>query len=83
MTQSNTPTHPGKIIFIDGVTQEITAEKSAAEVPSRIRFVETPQGRVPVVKIVNFTTEDKRTIRQYGPEGQLLKSTVQMRKKSG
>ncbi|HMQ52291.1 MAG TPA: hypothetical protein PKE64_26440 [Anaerolineae bacterium] len=79
MTQVHNPEHPGKIVFINGITQEIRHEKSAEEVPPTIRFVQTEHGPVPVVKIVDFTTEEQRIIRQYGPEGQLLKSTVQIR----
>ena len=33
MTHVNEPEHPGKIIFVDGLTQEVTKELSAAEVP--------------------------------------------------
>ena len=51
---------------------------SASEVPFGIRFVKTEAGLVPVVKIVNITTDRQQTIRQYGPEGQLLRSTVQV-----
>jgi len=78
MTRVNEPEHPGKIIFVDGLTQEITKELPAAEVPFGIRFVETEAGLVPVVKIVNIATDKQQTIRQYGPDGQLLRSTVQV-----
>ena len=78
MTQTNEPEHPGKIVFVDGFTQEIMQEVSASEVPFGIRFVETEAGLVPVVKIVNLTTDERQTIRQYGPDGELLRSTVQI-----
>jgi hypothetical protein len=81
MTHVNEPAHPGKIVFIDGITQEITKELSASAVPFGIRFVETDAGLVPVVKIVNITTDKQQTIRQYGPDGQLLRSTVQVANK--
>ena len=75
---SNMPEHPGKIIFVDGLTQEVTKEVLASEVPFNIRFIETEDGFVPVVKIVNFATEDRNIIRQYGPNNELLQSTVQI-----
>lgn len=79
MAISDAPKHPGTIVFIDGITQEVTKEVPASEVPLNIRFVETEAGVVPVVRIVNFTTAEKQIIRQYGPDGQLLRSTVQIR----
>ena len=78
MPQVNEPEHPGKIVFVDGTTQEVTKELPASEVPFGIRFVETDAGLVPVVRIVNVTTDKQQTIRQYGPDGQLLRSTVQV-----
>lgn len=76
MSDDTAPQHPGKIIFMEGDT--VTREADADEVPFRIRFVETPEGLIPVVKIVAVTIGRQRTIRQYGPDGQLLKSTVQL-----
>jgi len=73
----NIPEHPGKIMFVDGLTQEVTKEVMASEVPFSIRFIETDAGYVPVVKIVNFMTEERNIIRQYGPNDELLQSTVQ------
>jgi hypothetical protein len=77
MSDKSAPTHPGKIVFMEGDT--VTHEEDASEVPFSIRFIETPEGLVPVVKIVAVVAGNKRTIRQYGPQGQLLKSTVQVR----
>lgn len=78
MNMDNMPEHPGKIVFVDGLTQEVTQEVVAFEVPLNIRFVETDAGYIPVVKIVNFTTKDKNIIRQYGPNDELLQSTIQI-----
>jgi hypothetical protein len=78
MTEANVPEHPGKIVFVDGITQEVINERLASEVPFDIRFVETETGLVPVVKIVSFTTPERRIIRQYGPDDQLLQSTIQV-----
>lgn len=74
----NMPEHPGKIVFVDGMTQEVTKEVMASEVPFNIRFIETEAGYIPVVKIVNFATEDRNIIRQYGPNDELLQSTIQI-----
>lgn len=75
------PSHPGRITFVDGNTQEITREADLSEVPQGIAFVEV-DGRIePVVRIVTFTDEDRRIIRQYGADGSLLLSTVQVRRR--
>ncbi len=74
------PKHPGTIQFIDGATQAVTKTVDAQEVPSSIRFAKDGAGTlVPVVKIVAFQEGDRRTLREYGPEGQFLRSTVQLR----
>ncbi len=78
MSNPDAPQHPGKIVFVDGITQQVVKERSAAEVPFNVRFIETEDGLVPVVKIVNFTTAEQQIIRQYGPDDQLLRSTVQI-----
>ncbi len=71
--------HPGKIVFVDGKTHQITDTLQAAEVPESIRFAETAKGWVPVVKIVEITTDKERFIHFYGPDDQFLKSTIQVR----
>ncbi len=74
------PKHPGTIQFIDGVTQEVTKTVDAQEVPSSIRFAKDEAGvLVPVVKVVAIQEGDRRIIREYGPEGQFLRPTVQVR----
>jgi hypothetical protein len=55
------------------------AEEGAKDVPGFMAFAYTPEGRVPVVRVVATTLEDKRWIREYGPDGQLLRSTLQLR----
>jgi hypothetical protein len=77
MSDQHVPEHPGKIIFMEGDT--ILHEKDANDVPFGIRFVETPDGLVPVVKVVAITTGNQRRIHQYGPDGQLLETTLQIR----
>ncbi|RKH07801.1 hypothetical protein D7V97_20930 [Corallococcus sp. CA053C] len=74
------PKHPGTIQFVDGATQQVTKTVDATEVPLSIRFAKNEAGElVPVVKIVAFQEGDRRTLREYGPEGQFLRSTVQLR----
>ncbi|QHT70505.1 hypothetical protein GXP67_29565 [Rhodocytophaga rosea] len=71
--------HPGTIVFINGNTHQITHERKASEVPASIRFAETEAGIIPVVKIIATTSGNRREIRQFGPEGQFLGSTLQMK----
>lgn len=73
------PHHPGTIVFVDGNTDRVVATDRVEDVPPQMRFVETPAGLVPVVRVVAFTAGDERTIREYGPAGQLLRSTLQRR----
>lgn len=73
---ANYPEHPGNIIFVNGMTGETTKTVPAAEVPENIRYVETDEGFVPVVRIEDYAFENQLTIRQYGPDGELLQSTV-------
>jgi hypothetical protein len=74
---STAPDHPGTIVFVDGDTNEET-EEQAVDVPESIRFAETPEGLVPVVRVVARTAGTRRIIREYGPNGELLRSTVQI-----
>ncbi|HZI12178.1 MAG TPA: hypothetical protein VE153_17475 [Myxococcus sp.] len=74
------PKHPGTITFVDGATQKVTETVDAKEVPASIRFAPNEAGElVPVVKVVALQEGDRRVIREYGPEGQFLRSTVQVR----
>jgi hypothetical protein len=75
-----TPLHPGTIVYakvVDG--QEIVvSERPVAEVPEAMRFHQTPQGPVPVVKAVAMLGPGDRIIEihEYGPGGVLLRSTL-------
>lgn len=71
--------HPGRVTFVNGNTNEIIDEEDVATVPPSIAFVELDGKRYPVVRIVVFEDEDRRIIRQYGEDGTLLLSTVQIR----
>lgn len=70
---------PEKIIFVNGLTNEITREENFADVPESIRFLPNENGEIePVVKIVEITADDRRVIKQMGRGDVVLKSTVQI-----
>ena len=69
--------HPGVIVFFDGERQ--VAARLASELPDSMLFADTPSGRVPVVKVVAHVGDDRREILEFGPDGQLLRSTLQIR----
>ena len=71
--------HPGKIIFVDGNTDQVVSTREAHEVPESARFAATPSGPVPVVRVVATVAGDRRFIREYGPNGELLRTTTQLR----
>ncbi len=71
---------PEKIIFINGLTNEVRNEERFEDVPDSIRFAVNSEGKVePVVKIVDVTTDKQRTIEQLGRNDVVLKTTVQFR----
>jgi hypothetical protein len=66
--------HPGKITFVDG---DRTRVEDASQMPDSHRFAEDRQGKlVPVVRVVAYTEEERRIIREYGADGAVLRSTV-------
>lgn len=71
--------HPGTITFLDGNTDQIVDEVAASDVPPEVAFVEVDGQLQPVVRVVAFTSDDRRTIHQYGAAGELLNSTIQIR----
>ncbi len=75
------PVHPGKITYIDGNTNKVVSTEDIAKVPETLRFADTPSGKVPVVKVIATVAGDQRHIREYGPNDQLLRSTVQLKQK--
>jgi len=71
------PVHPGSITFVDERGESV---EPAAKVPESIRFAKNRDGQLePVVRVVATTMGDQRTIREYGEDGGLLRSTVQIR----
>ncbi len=73
------PEHPGTIVYVDGNTGEVLSTESADQVPESMRFVDTEAGPIPVLKVVAFTSDEQRIIREYGPDDQELRSTLQLR----
>jgi hypothetical protein len=75
---SELPEHPGEIEYVDGATGEVTRRAPAADVPEQIRYAPGPDGELrPVVRITVLTVGPRREIRQFGPGGELLRSTYQ------
>jgi oxalate decarboxylase/phosphoglucose isomerase-like protein (cupin superfamily) len=79
MPSQRKPKHPGTIEFVNGITNEVTHRRPISEVPESLRFANTEQGLVPVVKIVELTSGDQREIHLYGPNEQWLRTTLQRR----
>jgi len=79
VTRRRATSHPGRIVFIDGDTGQIVEDVDAAEAPESVRFADGPRGRRPVVKVVATTMGERREIAEYGPDGELLRVTVQVR----
>ena len=75
---SDKPVHPGTITFVSDDDRERV--ENASGVPESLRFAKNQHGRwVPVVRVVATVAGDQRTIREYGPGGELLRSTVQVK----
>ena len=69
---------PEKIVFINGLTNEIRSEEAFEDVPQSIRFAPNARGELePVVKIVDVTTATQRIIKQFGRDDVVLRSTLQ------
>lgn len=73
------PPHPGKIEFVDGDTNRVLSVDDVADVPERVAWAETEDGLAPVVRVVATTNGDRRTINEYGVDGALLRTTVQVK----
>jgi hypothetical protein len=73
------PKHPGTVQFVDGETNTVVNEVDAATLPDSIRFEQTRDGYLPVVKVVAFAEGEGRRLLAYGTGGRLLRSIVQFR----
>ncbi len=78
--QPQQPKHPGTILYVNEAGD--VQVRPVASVPEALRFAPTERGLVPVVKVVvaPLPQGDRRAIREYGPDGELLRSTFQARK---
>ena len=79
------PKHPGKIFYYewDPITKEeiLTSTELIKNIPESLRFGDTPDGFIPVVKVVMIPKGQNREIIEYGPNGQFLRSTIQYQMK--
>jgi hypothetical protein len=69
-------THPGTITYVD---DDAKTEKvlPVSQVPEALRFGQMGELQVPVVKVVAKLRGGELLIREYGPKGELLRSTLQ------
>jgi len=78
VTPDDLPEHPGTIEYVDGATGEVTQRVAAADVPEQIAYAPGPDGDPrPVVRITILTVGPQREIRQFGADGEILRSTYQ------
>jgi hypothetical protein len=68
--------HPGIIEYVDGATHAVIGQVRAEDVPEAMRFFKTAAGQTPVVRVVKHQAAGRVTLREYGPDGALLRSTV-------
>jgi hypothetical protein len=70
--------HPGQIAFYkiqDG--EEILLHTEPIEkIPITMQFIDTPDGKIPVVKTVLMEKGKMAEIIEYGPKGEFLRSTI-------
>jgi hypothetical protein len=70
------PVHPGKVVFYDADNDRITDEADAESLPFAMKFVETDEGFLPVVRVVMFSRGDQKVIASYGVNGELLHTLI-------
>jgi hypothetical protein len=79
VTRERRPEHPGTITFVDGRTGKTTAVAPVEEIDPALRFLPGSDGGLrPVVRVEITTEGDHRTLREVGPNGELLRSTFQI-----
>lgn len=79
MNGAHSPTgdvHPGVIEHSDATTGRIWQRK-AAEVPQTIAWGQIDGRWIPVVRVKAAGNPGQRRISRFGPDGQLIDSTVQ------
>lgn len=72
--------HPGTIEFVDGATGATVEVVPAETVDPALRWLPGADGALrPVVRVEITTVGDERAIRELGPDGELLRSSLQRR----
>lgn len=70
--------HPGQIAFYEiKEGQEVLLHTDPIKsIPINMQFIDTPNGKIPVVKCVMMGEGSFREIIEYGPKGEFLRSTI-------
>jgi hypothetical protein len=68
--------HPGEIVHDDKIDGR-TWTRNAADVPPTIAWVQVDETWVAVVRIEITGTADARRFTKFGPDGQMLETTIQ------
>jgi hypothetical protein len=72
--------HPGAIVFAD-LDLGTENARPVADLPETMAWVLVDGAKVPVVRVeARSMSENAREIKKYGPAGQLLESTIQVRR---
>lgn len=71
--------HPGTIVYVNGNSGDVVQERNVEDVPEHLRFAKTDKGDVPVVRVVATKTGDTRSIVEFGPSDEVLRTTGQRR----
>ena len=68
---------PDHVLYIDGDTQAVLDDVPASKLSDAERFQTVADGgRVPIVKVVIQKMGTMRELHAYGPNGELLRSTI-------
>ena len=74
------PAVPSTVTFVDGNTGKIVSVDPRDSLPESMRHAPGADGGlVPVVRVIAITSERIREIHEYGPDGELLRTTAQRR----
>jgi hypothetical protein len=70
--------HPGTIELIDAVTGKLLECRSATELGDSAWATDTEGNKVPIVRVLLSEHGDRRELHAFGPQGQFLKTTLQL-----
>ncbi len=79
-TQQPRRRHPGKIEVYDGATNKLVKTLDATKLADSVRYAPTKDGLVAVTRVITHDTGKTVQIRELGADGQLLRSTTQLKK---